>query len=171
MKIADADILFVGEKENDENDHWQNRWAAKFSTAKYLINESGTDAPKVCIEKCTQAIKHATKPVVIVAHCLGCLWVLKALEENKKKIVGAFFVAPSISSPEFDYPKTTLPFPCCVLASEDDPLCPKKHANILAQNWGAYFVGGGENKHFNSQSGHGPWPEGLMVFAELMKKI
>lgn len=175
MKIAEAEILFITEKENDNDDHWQNRWVNKFSTAKRVMNQSGREAPKTCINKCINALQETKSPTVIVAHCLGCLWVLKALEEQKqqveKKIAGAFLVAPSISSHELEYPKNMLPFLTYVLGSDDDPLCPIEHSRALARGWGSVFVEGRENGHFNTQSGHGPWPEGLMVFAEMMKKI
>ena len=175
MKIAEAEILFIGEKENDGDDHWQNRWIAKLSTAKYIWTESGAESPNDCIEKCVKAIEEAKYPLVIVAHCLGCLWFLQALEKHKekfgKKIVGAFLVAPSVSSEKYEYPNQVLPCLSYVLGSDDDQLCPIEHSRTLARGWGSVFVEGRENGHFNTKSGHGPWPEGLMVFAEMMKKI
>jgi predicted alpha/beta hydrolase family esterase len=33
------------------------------------------------------------------------------------------------------------------------------------------LIDAGESGHINSESGHGPWPEGSMVFAEFMTQL
>jgi len=33
------------------------------------------------------------------------------------------------------------------------------------------FIDACESGHINSESGHGPWPEGSMVFAEFMTQL
>ena len=38
-------------------------------------------------------------------------------------------------------------------------------ARELAEAWGAEFVDAGDSGHLNSESGHGPWPDGLLRFA------
>ena len=41
----------------------------------------------------------------------------------------------------------------------------------LAHCWGAQILEAGEQGHIDSNSGHGPWPEGLLVFIQFLKKL
>ena len=44
-------------------------------------------------------------------------------------------------------------------------------AREFAADWGSDFLPAGNAGHINAASGHGPWPEGLLMFAELMKRL
>ncbi|MFB2608362.1 alpha/beta hydrolase, partial [Rhizobium phaseoli] len=37
--------------------------------------------------------------------------------------------------------------------------------------WGSFLVDAGEAGHINADSGHGPWPEGTMVFAQFLSRL
>jgi len=41
----------------------------------------------------------------------------------------------------------------------------------LARTLGAELIDAGFSGHINSESGHGPWPEGLMRFAGFLKTL
>ncbi|MEL6752066.1 MAG: alpha/beta hydrolase, partial [Pseudomonadota bacterium] len=41
----------------------------------------------------------------------------------------------------------------------------------MANAWGAMLVDARESGHINSKSGHGPWPDGLMVLANFLSKL
>ncbi len=41
----------------------------------------------------------------------------------------------------------------------------RDEAKELAEAWGAELVDAGDSGHLNSESGHGPWPDGLLRFA------
>ena len=58
-----------------------------------------------------------------------------------------------------------------VVASTSDPLVSVDRARGFAADWGADFQLAGDAGHINAASGHGPWPEGLLMFAELMKRL
>jgi predicted alpha/beta hydrolase family esterase len=50
-------------------------------------------------------------------------------------------------------------------------MAPYEHSEALARDWGATLVDAGPAGHINGESGHGPWPEGLMRFGGLLAKI
>ena len=61
--------------------------------------------------------------------------------------------------------------PAHLVASRNDPYCDYQRAEDLAGAWGATFQDAGEAGHINVESGHGPWPEGMMSFAHFMKRL
>ncbi len=58
-----------------------------------------------------------------------------------------------------------------LIASSNDPYCTPEEARELAAAWGAEFVDAGESGHLNSDSGHGPWPDGLLRFAGFLRSL
>ena len=130
-------------------------------------------------------VSKSSKPLVLVAHSLGCQVVVQSLSKmdsaTRSKVVGAFLVAPpDVENPNIKpkhlmtfgpYPRDPLPFPSVVVASTSDRFCSHEVAGDMANAWGSLFMDAGESGHLNSDSGHGPWPEGLMVFAEFMKRL
>ena len=125
------------------------------------------------------------KPIVLIAHSLGCQVLVQAVTQMQiaqtEKITGAFIVAPpDVENPAMKpkhlmtfgpYPRTPLPFPSMLVSSENDPFCGVEVAQKMAKAWGSEYVSAYENGHLNSESGHGPWPDGLMVFANFMKDL
>lgn len=186
MKIADADIIMVPGYTNSDKDHWQSRWEQKFSTARRVHQD---DWHKPVVEDWTDNLllemAKSEKPTVLIAHSLGCHVVVQALQkmdaELQNKIAGAFLVAPpDVENSDIKprhlmtfgpYLRDPLPFPSVLVSSVDDPFCDQKIAGDMANAWGSLLIDAGENGHINPGSGHGPWPEGLMVFAEFMKKL
>jgi hypothetical protein len=69
------------------------------------------------------------------------------------------------------YPRDPLPFPSVVVASSNDPYCKLDVAEDIAAAWGSMFVEAGDSGHINADSGHGPWPEGSMVFAQFLSRL
>jgi predicted alpha/beta hydrolase family esterase len=69
------------------------------------------------------------------------------------------------------YPREKLPFPSAMIASRNDPFCAFDVAEDLARAWGSLFIDAGEAGHINADSGHGPWPEGSMTFAQFLSKL
>ena len=58
-----------------------------------------------------------------------------------------------------------------VVGSSNDPFATRAGSESLAAALGASFVDAGEAGHLNEESGHGPWPEGLMRFAGFLKSL
>jgi predicted alpha/beta hydrolase family esterase len=182
MRTADADILLVPGLGGSGPDHWQSRWDAKLPTARFVA-QSDFDRPdlKAWRERLIEEISRAERPVVLVAHSLGVLAVAHAAPLLRDLGVrGAFLVAPP--SPEVvatlpvdpDFaaaPMEPLPFPSLIVASRDDPYAPYAESERLAGTLGAELADAGNSGHINAESGHGPWPEGLMRFAGFMKGL
>ena len=182
MKAAEADILIVPGYTNSGPDHWQSRWQAKLSTAR-RVEQDAWSKPVVedWTDRFAQTANACTRPIVVVAHSLGVATAVQALPKIEKPIAGAFFVAPpEVDNPKIrpkhlmtfgPYPRDPLPFPSMVVASRNDPFGSFDHAGDIANAWGAMFIDAGESGHLNAESGHGPWPEGSMVFARFLAKL
>ncbi len=182
MKVKDADILIVPGYTNSGPDHWQTRWQGRLSTAR-RVEQAEWSKPVVAdwTANVAKAVNEAVRPVVIVAHSLGVPAVIQALPHLTNAIAGALLVAPpDVANPAIrprhlmtfgPYPRDPLPFPSMVVASRNDPFCDFEIAEDLAAAWGSLFIDAGETGHLNSESGHGPWPEGSMTFAHFLSRL
>lgn len=186
LKIADADIVMVPGYTNSGPDHWMSRWESKFSTARRVEQD---DWLKPVVEDWTSNlvtdVEKGRAPIVLIAHSLGCQVVANAVQQmsdaQREAVAGAFLVAPpDVENPAIrprhlmtfgPYRREPLPFPSIVVGSQNDHFCSLEKAEEMAASWGSLFLDSGESGHLNAESGHGPWPEGLMVLAEFMKNI
>lgn len=183
MRIADTDILLVPGLGDSGPGHWQRRWGARLPNAEIVEQEDWeTPDPEAWTRNIARAILMATRPVVLVAHSLGTIAVARtALGLADTKVRGAFLVAPpdletNPATPRAalsfaPVPRDPLPFPSMLVASASDPYCTLEQAADLAGAWGSDFHVAGDAGHINIASGHGPWPEGLMMFTRLMQRI
>lgn len=182
MKIKDAEILIIPGYTNSGPDHWQSRWQTRMETARRV--EQAEWSKPVCedwVARIREEIDRASKPVVLVAHSLGVAAAVHAVQSGADNVRGGFFVAPpEVDNPKIrpkhlmtfgPYPRDPLPFPSFVVASRDDSFSDFEKAADIADAWGSFFVDAGHSGHINAESGHGPWPEGLMVFAKFMKRL
>ncbi|MCX8997813.1 alpha/beta hydrolase [Rhizobiaceae bacterium BDR2-2] len=182
MKVAEADILIVPGYGDSGDGHWQTRWEQRLSTAR-RVEQADWNNPVLdhWTARIVREVSVATRPVVFIAHSLGVPSVLHALPRLGPNIAGAFFVAPPDLSdasrmPEGltafgPYPTERLPFPAITIASRNDPYCAFETAERLTESWGSLLIDAGESGHLNTESGHGPWPEGTMVFAEFLSRL
>ena len=117
---------------------------------------------------------------MVVAHSLGVTTLAHAAPRlPAERIKGAFLVAPpsdetliALGLAEFaPTPIAPLPFPSLLVASHNDPHGMFEFAETKASQWGSRLVAAGEAGHINADSGHGPWPEGLMSFAGFIKNL
>lgn len=182
MKTSDAEILIVpGYKGAGEN-HWQTRWQNNLSSARRV--EMG-DWHKPVFEDWKKnllaAVATAQKPVFLVGHSIGSQVIVHAANEFENPVAGAFLVAPpDVANPDIKprhlmtfgpASREPLPFPSVTISSRNDHFCAYDVAEDMAAAWGSLFVDAGESGHLNHESGHGPWPEGLMVFSKFLKNI
>lgn len=167
---------------NGNQDHWLARWQTRLSTARLVADEGWHGgSPADPAGATLAAIESAQKPVVLVAHSTGVYSAVLAAPLSLRRIAGAFLVSP----PELEgngamarklrklgaYTREPLPFPSVVVASRNDPHGSFEHAGDLANAWGSLFIDAGESGHINELSGHGPWPEGSMVFAQFIARL
>ena len=182
MKVKDADILIIPGYTNSGPEHWQTRWQGKLSTAR-RVEQAEWSKPvlKDWMGELAKAVNEAEKPVVLVAHSLGVATAVQALPQFRNRVAGGFFVAPpDVANPAIrpkhlmtfgPYPREPLPFPSIVVASRNDPFSSFEAAEDIAGAWGSLFLDAGESGHINAESGHGPWPEGSMTFAQFMMRL
>lgn len=182
MKVKDADILIVPGYTNSGPEHWQTRWQSRLSTARRVEQaEWSKPVRDEWVANVVAAVNEAERPVVLVAHSLGIPTVVHAVPEFRKKVAGAFLVAPpDVANPKIrpkhlmtfgPYPRDPLPFPSITIASRNDPFCAYEVAEDIAAAWGSRFIDAGEAGHLNSDSGYGPWPEGSMAFAQFLSRL
>ncbi len=187
MKSSDADILIVPGYEGAGPFHWQSRMVAKLSTARVAEQPDWNfSCLATAVEHLVAAVEKSSRPVVFVAHSAGTVLVAHAMLRLvdlglADRIKGAFLVAvPSASAlaalPHFDpafarVPRDPLPFPSTIVASSNDPFGSLENAADMALAWGSRMIEAGEQGHINTESGHGPWPEGMMAFAGFLSRL
>ena len=182
MRVAEADILIVPGYKGSPEDHWQTRWERKLSTARRVPQaEWSKPVREDWTRTIAEAVKASRRPVVIVAHSLGVAAAVQAIDLFAKPVMGAFLVAPPDVENESirpkhlrtfgPYPRDPLPFPSVVVASRNDAFSSFEAAEDIAGAWGSLFIDAGEAGHINAESGHGPWPEGLLTFGKFMSRL
>ena len=191
MKAADADILIVPGWLDSGPDHWQSRWERNLKSAARVVQEDWHAPQKdAWVANIVAAVDAATRPAVLVAHSLGVIAVAYAAQNLAAgRVAGAFLVAPADvdnahSWPEIQgqtwpadsfgfapVPLEPLCFPALVLSAADDPYCSQARAQEFARAWGANFVDVGQAGHIADQSGHGPWPDGLLRFGKFLGEL
>lgn len=175
MRSSDADILIVPGLGGSGPDHWQTRWEQKLSTARRICQDDW-ERPVLAAwrARIVEEVMRATRPVVLVGHSLGALAAAHTGPYLAGRVIGGFLVAPPSEGklgvfgpidPAFFAQVEPLPFRSLVIASRDDPHARFEDSEALARALGAELADAGLSGHINVESGHGPWPEGLMRFA------
>lgn len=182
MRVRDIDILIVPGWMGSGPDHWQTRWERKLSTARRVV-QADWDTPRISswVECIAAEVEASRRPPVIVAHGCGVTATVSAAPRLAGRLAGAFLVAPSDFEgrdlwPASDggfapLPTEALPFPSKLIGSSTDPYCSVERTQALGAAWRAdasIIAGAG---HINTESGHGPWPEGLLTFGLFLKKL
>ena len=164
--------------------HWQSRWEAiRDDCVRVDLGAWSNPHRSHRVTKLDLAIAHADRPVVLVAHSLGCLavawWAALADQERLAQIAGALLVAPpDVEAPEAKdvvrrfapAPRVEFPFRAMLVASRDDPCASIERSEVFARRWGAEFVDAGYLGHINSDSFLGDWPQGLSLLESLLDK-
>jgi predicted alpha/beta hydrolase family esterase len=191
MRTSDVDILIVPGWSSSGPDHWQSRWEQKLKTARRVEQENWVEPEREAwVGRIIGTVVQSNRPVVLVAHSLGVAAVAHlAARIPKGFLSGAFLVAPADVDAVADWPDTDgftlngaasgfaplpldpLPFPSVLVASSNDPYCKLERATAFAQAWGSTLVEAGDLGHVNSQSGHGPWPEGVLRFGAFLSTL
>ena len=182
MRTSEADIIIVPGLSGGTDVHWYSRWESKLPTARRVI-QADWDNPNLeaWTGRLTEAVERAQRPVVLVAHSLGVITIAHVAPKIAERVVGAFLVAPpskaamlaiaEIDKAFADVPLDPLPFPAILIASRDDSYAAYEDSEALAKSWHVELVDAGASGHLNDESGHGPWPEGLMRFASFMRTL
>jgi predicted alpha/beta hydrolase family esterase len=187
MRTSEAEVLIIPGLGGSGPDHWQSRWEAKIPAVRRVV-QADWEKPEFDAwrGRIVEEVGRAARPVILVAHSLGVLAAVHAAPflakgESSGKVKGGFLVAPPSAKvlagldaldPAFlTFLDEPLPFPSLVIASRDDPYSSFAESEALARSLGAELIDAGFSGHINSESGYGPWPEGLMRFAGFLKTL
>jgi predicted alpha/beta hydrolase family esterase len=175
-------LLTVPGLGNSGPSHWQTIWEREREDCQ-RVQLGMWDNPhrNSWINQLNAAIHAAARPVVLVAHSLGCHAVAwwNALERpgDDGKVIGALLVAPpSVEGTPFDRRLTTfaplvrerLSFPSILAASRDDRYAEFGQSRKMARLWGSRLVDAGWLGHINADSGIGDWPFGSHLINRLI---
>lgn len=182
---SDPLILIVPESADAGSDHWQTRWERRRDNCRRL-DLGMWDEPhrNTWINKLNLAIYRADRPVLLVAHGLGCLTVAWWAEYERPTaggaVVGALLVAPPdpdrapVDDPRLakfaSCPRRPLPFPAFVVASADDPGCSVRGAAQLAREWDCRLADAGPAGHLDANSNVGDWALGRRLVGQLLNE-
>ena len=179
MRISDFDVFVVPGLDAGPDD-WPSRWLSKLSTARLV---EPADHRDVSEDGWTRAIagaaRGASRPILFVGHGLGAAAIAAAAHTlGGADVRGAFLVAlpdelslGRIAGKPWALPRAPLPWPCVVVASRTHADSDYAAAAALATLWGAALIDAGAAGGIDAESGHGPWPEGLMRLAGFIRTL
>jgi uncharacterized protein len=176
-------VLLVPGLNNSGPDHWQTRWENELPNAKRVqLGKWDDPIRNHWINQLNLAIHKAGKPVILVAHSLGChavaWWAEFEQTVRSFPVVGALLVAPpDVESSNVDgrlkrfgpLIQGRLPFHSLLVASEDDPYAPWGQSKRMARKWGSQLIDAGPLGHINANSGIGSWPYGKFLLRQLLR--
>ncbi len=178
MRIADCDILLMAGT-HSEPDHWIARWESRLPNAQRVPAAPKAD-DLAQSAKLVAIAESAARPIVVIAHSCGVLHTVKAAPWVSRAIRAAFLVGPvdpdspagaALCNDASPMPLDRLSFPSILVASRTDPHCSFGRAESFASAWQSLLIDAGDAGHLDSQSGRGPWPEGLLLLSRLLRNI
>jgi hypothetical protein len=172
----ESTVLIVPGLRDHVADHWQTWLASQLPNARTVPPLEGDRLSRAGqVDNLQRAIAAIDGPLVLVAHSAGVLTVVHWAQTHARPIRGALLATPADVEaplpegyPTLDaltangwlpIPRTPLPFPSLVAASENDPLARFERVADLAGAWGGELINIGEVGHLNPASGFGPWPQ------------
>ncbi|MFY8195641.1 alpha/beta hydrolase [Novosphingobium sp. B1] len=174
-------ILTVPGLDNSGPGHWQTNWEQTLSNCQRVeLGLWGDPHRNTWVNKINLAVHKADRPVVLVAHSLGCLavaWWAEFERPRDGKVLGALLVAPpDVEQRPIDrrltrfapFPQSEFPFPSIVVASRNDPYMGIGQARHLARAWGSRLADAGEAGHINAESDLGDWTFGRLLLNQLL---
>ena len=174
MRIADFDVLIVPRLGGAREGDWPSRWRARLSTARLVVPvDASATQPEAWTDAIGEAVRSAGRPVLFVGHGHGAAAVASAaFALGGGDVRGAFLVFPPgraglerTAGPGWSLPRAPLPWPSVVVASRTAADGGYDEVAALAADWGAELIDAGAVGGLDAESGHGPWPEGLMRLA------
>ncbi len=162
--------------------HWQTFWENS-TPAIIRVEQDDWDNPRReswvnQLERVVAACDE--KPIILIGHSLGCGTIIHAVAEGKlKRVAGALLVAlPDIERPDFPkecigfapVPRIALPFPTCMVLSENDPYASAAKQTEWAGILRAEPINIGEQGHVGSEAELENWPEGQGILMDFLDR-
>ncbi len=169
--------------------HWQSLWRHEIADAR-MVEQADWDRPDVeaWVAVLNRNIEGCRKPVVVLAHSLGCAllahWAERVsrgrIETPSPPIAAAMLVAPG----DVDRKVSEIPavrsfvplarlrfcFPSIVVASTNDPYVTAERAEEFARGWDSEFVCVGAMGHISLDAGCGSWPRGMEILTDFLHR-
>lgn len=176
-------VLLVPGLDGSGPEHWPSIWEHQHEGwIKVALSRPSEPHRNTWVNNLNHAIINAGRPVVLVAHSLGCLavawWARYEQRAWARPVVAALLVAP----PEVDFfplnervacfaptPRDPLPFPSRLVASRNDPWMAFHTAQNLAREWGSTFIDAAECGHINADSELDDWTFGRKQLHKLLQ--
>lgn len=182
-RLEGYDVLVLPGWKNSGPAHWQSHWEDRFPEWQRVQQHNWVHPDRdEWVATLDRYLALATRPVVLLAHSLGCVTVAHwaALARQPEKVAAAFLVAPAdverstvaTSLRRFaPIPRQPFPFPSLLVGSDNDPACQAWRACELAQGWGSRFHLLAGVGHINADSGLGDWDAGLGLLSEWLQGV
>lgn len=169
--------------QNSGETHWQSEWERQGWAER--VDQDDWEWPKRgdWMSRLEDVVSRETKPMILVAHSLGCHLVTAwaAHSQNTDQVAGAVLVAPPDLTGDWVPPQLTawkqvvrdsLPFPSMMIYSINDPYGEADASVDLANAWGCDpVIDAGAHGHLNSSSGLGLWANGQRWVGDWIKTI
>lgn len=165
---------------NSPPEHWQSHWQQLLGAQRVGNHEWFAPQLHDWLQALDVAVAAASKPVIVIAHSLGCATVAHYAARHGKRLAGALLVAPAdverASAPAqlqpfAPLPEGALPFPSLVVASDNDPFSLPLRSVRMATRWHSRLYWLPRAGHINVASGHRQWEQGLDYLHELIATI
>ncbi len=174
----DVSILIVPGWRGSGPGHWQSLWEQQLPGAQRVEQDDWVTPTRTAwVSALERTVLAAPKPVVIVAHSLGCIATTHMSAQAAARVKAALLVAPAnperraVLSDFAPTPSQPLPYRSILVASRNDPHCSIRLAGAYARAWGSEFVSLQQAGHINIASGHGDWPLGLALLHALVQEV
>nr|WP_294867856.1 alpha/beta hydrolase [uncultured Pseudogulbenkiania sp.] len=177
---ADFDFIIQPGWNNSAPEHWQSHWQHSLGARRVDNEEWNTPRLEDWLDGLDRAVEASRRPVVVIAHSLGCVTVAHYAQRHPHKLAGALLVAPADVErarappallPFAPLPAAPLPFAARIVASDSDPFCLPLRSARLASLWQAPLVWLRHGGHINVASGHHQWEEGLAELDALLDAV
>ncbi|WP_174875877.1 RBBP9/YdeN family alpha/beta hydrolase [Vogesella oryzae] len=178
--FAAFDFIIQPGWQNSPPEHWQSHWQQLLGAQRVGNREWFAPQLHDWLQGLEAAVAAAGKPVVVIAHSLGCATVAHYAARHGKRLAGALLVAPADVErgnapaqlqPFAPLPESALPFPSLVVASDSDPFSLPLRSVRMATRWQSRLRWLPQAGHINVASGHRQWEEGLVYLRELIADI
>lgn len=165
-------------------EHWQSYWQQVLPECSRVEQEDWLlPQRQTWIAQLERQISADQRPVVLIAHSLGCVtvahWAAQASAALLARVRGALLVAPA-DVERSDCPaalqnfapvsRAPLPFPSVLIGSSNDHAATAPRALQFADWWGSDAAILPQAGHINVQSGHHRWEQGFAWLYRLQER-
>ncbi len=165
------------------DESWQTYWERLYPEI-VRVEQDNWDFPVriAWVTRLVEAVDaKSDKPVILIAHSLGCGTIIHAINEGLiKNVAGLFLVGlPDIDREDFPnecvgfspVPRIKLPIPTTMLASEDDEYCDYDVSKKWSQILGVKLVNVGKQGHMGDAAKLGDWEQGQQLFKQFLQSL